>query len=178
MRRVCYGEKFEFEFVPLPCLKVNLHCCLPRECWDRIRKNIYHLYSYRCVVCGTETASPECHEVWRYDIKRHMQLLDHCVCICKRCHQYKHLNQGTNISALEDDGTAVRKAIVSAYQIWQERNKHIWNTCVPHSYEPFFHGDLNKGIRTMLKYEREAWFEYTLVQVTDTNGLPLCECTH
>jgi len=66
------------ELVPKGQWGSNLRSELSTKDWDTLRRESYHLASYKCEVCGgVGPRHPvECHEIWHYDDAYHVQRLD------------------------------------------------------------------------------------------------------
>lgn len=69
----------------------SLNKLLPDSRWKKIREQVYADYGQRCVICGTERKDRrlDCHKVWDYDDKTHVQRLRELVALCLLCHSVK-----------------------------------------------------------------------------------------
>lgn len=131
------------ELVPASSWGQNLRSIIPQEEWDRLRKDCYQRYWYRCAICGGkgEKWPVECHEKWEYELDKGKgkgkQTLIDLVALCPACHQVKHIGL-TTVKGKKDEARrhmamvnnwpleVVDAAIKGAYEVWQERNKFEW----------------------------------------------------
>lgn len=128
------------ELVPATCFGSNLRNALPRRGWDVMRRRVYRAAGNRCEVCGGQGTRHrvECHEVWEYDDRDHVQRLVRLVALCPACHGVKHIaltsHHGRTAEALEhlasvNDWTLkqadsyAKKALAE----WRERSTHLWS---------------------------------------------------
>ncbi len=123
--------KLTCEPVPLTTATLSLGNLLPSSRWEKIRKETYAKYNYRCCICGIDpSVEPivkskfvdeerkqeikwlrkrrlECHEEWEYNETESVQRLSDLLSLCSRCHQVKHwgwASQGRRGYDLWDDG--------------------------------------------------------------------------
>lgn len=82
--------RLKIELVPSTSWYNNLRKYITKEDWDKIRKTAYANYGYRCGICGAE-ARLNCHEIWEYDDKKHIQKLKGFIALCDMCHHVKHM---------------------------------------------------------------------------------------
>lgn len=82
--------KLEMEMVPRTTWYKNLRYYLSQEEWDGIRRKTYRIYKGRCGICGV-SAKMNCHEIWEFDDRKHIQKLKGFIALCKNCHLLKHL---------------------------------------------------------------------------------------
>lgn len=82
--------KLTIELVPATSWGNNLRNYLSKSKWDKTRKETYAKYGYRCVICGAE-GRLNCHEVWEYDDKKHIQKFVGFIALCNLCHFVKHI---------------------------------------------------------------------------------------
>jgi hypothetical protein len=116
---------------------------LPREAWDRLRRQVYAACGYRCAICGAR-GQLHCHEVWSYDDATHVQRLAGFLALCADCHHVKHLGHA---GILASQGKLDYEALVAhfcrvnqcdratfqrhrdaAFAQWAERSRHEWMT--------------------------------------------------
>ena len=85
--------KLTVELVPETCHFSNLRSNLAKQDWDKLRRECYKRFDYRCSVCdGVGRDHPvEAHEVWHYDDETRIQKLMDVVALCPDCHKVKHL---------------------------------------------------------------------------------------
>lgn len=93
------GMRLTIELVPRTSWYSNMRSVMPKSAWDRIRKSVYAEYNHKCGVCGAE-GRLECHEIWEYDDKNHLQALRGFIALCALCHRVKHIGLA-GIHALE-----------------------------------------------------------------------------
>ena len=132
------------ELVPQPCWYSNMRTNVSRATWDKLRKQIYALYHYRCAVCQVEHVPLHCHEIWHYDDTLHIQKLEGFVALCEMCHHCKHLGHA---SILAQQGRLDLNKVIEhfmrvnqcsrkeyeayaqqAWDTWAQRNKYEWTT--------------------------------------------------
>lgn len=134
------GElKLPIELVPRTCFESNLRSILPREGWDKLRKISYRDARYRCEICGGRGPKHpvECHEIWAYVDRTHVQRLEGLQSLCPNCHMVKHFGLAMTrgyadvafghfckINKLERD--AAEAHITFVFDVWEERSKHEW----------------------------------------------------
>jgi hypothetical protein len=84
--------KLTIELIPERAWGVNLRSELPKEEWDRLRRQCYLRAGYACEVCGGHGPQHpvECHEVWEWDRENLIQRLKGLVALCPACHEVKH----------------------------------------------------------------------------------------
>jgi hypothetical protein len=127
------------ELVPSTCWFSNLRSELSKEEWDRLRRATYERAGQRCEVCGQRgTTHPvECHEVWEYDDKKHVQSLAGLVALCPACHESKHMGfaSATGRSAQARTHLArvngwsmdsVELYLEAEFEQWSIRSQHEW----------------------------------------------------
>ncbi len=80
------------ELIPRSTFGKNLRSLLTREEWDRLRKKAYEKAKFHCEICGEDRKGLglECHEVWKYNDRKHTQTLKKLVALCTLCHMVKH----------------------------------------------------------------------------------------
>ena len=82
--------RLTIEPIPASSRLASLANLLPRDQWDRLRRNVYRRAGYRCQACGRE-GRLHCHEIWRYNEDTHTQWLAGLLALCPDCHDAKHL---------------------------------------------------------------------------------------
>src|SRR5712691_2581439 len=85
------------ELVPQPLWGINLH--KSRAAWDKLRKQVYAQYNYRCDICQAENVTLYCHEIWQYDDTVHIQKLNGFIALCNMCHHCKHIGHAKILAA-------------------------------------------------------------------------------
>ena len=131
--------KFNIELVPKSNWYKNVRSEVTKEEWNILRKNCYRKANYTCEICGGKgTEWPvECHEIWEYNDRKHIQKLIGLISLCPDCHKLKHIGRTqimgeydlainhfmkvNNITRKEAENE-IKKAVV----IWNKRNKYSW----------------------------------------------------
>jgi hypothetical protein len=87
-----YKKFLSIELVPKSCWYSNLRKELPTTQWDKIRRDCYRKAGYKCEICGGvgKKHPVECHEIWEFDDKTHIQTLTGVIALCPSCHEVKH----------------------------------------------------------------------------------------
>ena len=132
------------ELVPSTCWYSNVRSLLPKKEWDRLRKISYEYADFKCEICKESGLDQgykhalECHEIWNYNEKTHVQKLDGLVSLCPKCHIVKHIgranamgNQAIAFEHLEKVNGWSHKQVVThvakEFDVYKERSKHEWN---------------------------------------------------
>ena len=126
--------RLNFEMVPEECWYANLRSVLPREVWDRIRRDAYARAGGRCMICGARTSRLEAHERWSYDEKRKIQKLEDVVAVCRPCHEVIHISRtqlmGRGVEAMEHfmkvngcTQSEFHEALGDANRLYRKRNE-------------------------------------------------------
>jgi hypothetical protein len=135
--------RLTIELVPQSCWYSNLRQVLPREAWDRLRRQVYTACGYRCAICGTR-GQLHCHEVWSYDDAAHVQRLEGFQALCADCHHIKHLGHAGILASQgkldyerlvahflrvnQCDRATFERHQAEAFAQWEERSRHEWTT--------------------------------------------------
>lgn len=129
--------KLNFELVPDSCWYSNLRSELPKEVWDKIRKNAYARAGGKCMICGAPTSRLEAHEQWEYDDEKGVQRLKNVVAVCRPCHEVIHIGR-TQLMGREREASEhfmkvngctyadYRAALGKANEIHRERSRREW----------------------------------------------------
>ncbi len=133
--------KLKIELVPSTSWYDNLRKYTLKDDWDKIRKKAYANYGYRCGICGAE-GRLNCHEIWEYNDKKHIQRLVGFIALCNMCHHVKHIglagilaNEGKLdyekvvehfIKINNCDRDTFEKHREKAFDDWRERSSHEW----------------------------------------------------
>lgn len=128
--------------VPSNLWGINLRSLLPKDEWDRIRKQVYMLAGYRCRICGGQGPNwpVECEEQWEYlniSYSCGIARLESLVSLCSSCHRIKHLGKANIDGLLESviwhmtcinqwDEQYSRDIVRSAFQQWEVRSEMEW----------------------------------------------------
>ena len=134
--------KLTIELVPQTSWYANLRNAMPKAQWDRLRKQVYAKYNYRCGVCGASNTRLNCHEIWDYDEHSHVQTLLGFIALCDLCHHVKHIGLAGILAARGQldyqkvvehflavnkcDRTAFEAHRKWAFEQWVERSTHDW----------------------------------------------------
>ncbi len=131
--------RLTIELVPKTSWYNNVRALVDELGWDRIRRQVWRQADYRCEICdGKGPEHPvECHEVWRYDDRTHVQMLVRMIALCPACHQVKHIGfanvkgKGTQARAhlARVNGWTLEQAdayISQAFQVWAQRSAGPW----------------------------------------------------
>lgn len=135
--------KLEIELVPSTAWYSNLRNKVSKEEWDKIRKKSYFDANHKCSICGAD-GKLNCHEIWEYNDKEHIQKLNGFIAICDNCHMIKHIGFA-NIQA--NKGLLDMKKLIEhfmkvnnvdkkifdehyekSFQMWKERSNDKWKT--------------------------------------------------
>ncbi len=133
--------KLTIELVPRTSWYNNLRKCMSKRDWDKIREKTFAEYGHRCAICGSEQRL-NCHEIWEYNDKKHVQKLLGFIALCGMCHHVKHLGLA---KILASEGKLDYEKVVEhfmkvnncdhktfegqrkrAFQEWEERSQHEW----------------------------------------------------
>lgn len=133
--------KLKIELVPKTSWFDNLRNRMERNDWDNIRKQTYADYGDKCGICDAE-GRINCHEIWEYDDKKHVQKLTGFISLCDMCHHVKHIGLA---GILADEGKLDYDKVVEhfmevnrckrgifmkhrkeAFSQWRERSSHEW----------------------------------------------------
>ena len=133
--------RLQSELVPSSSWGNSLAQRPPRAEWDRIRKQCYRDYRYRCGICGAE-GRLEAHEIWHYDDTAHIQRLDGFIALCPLCHHIKHLRHASRLihrgkldaKTLTQHFCTVNGCTPQTFQAyrahaltqWRARREHLW----------------------------------------------------
>jgi hypothetical protein len=133
--------KLKIELVPSTSWYDNLRKHMDKKDWDQIRHKVYADYRYRCGICCDE-GRLNCHEIWEYDDKRHVQRLIGFITLCDMCHHVKHIGLA---GILAEEGKLDYEKVIEhfikvnncsrntfvknkreAFTQWEERSTHKW----------------------------------------------------
>lgn len=130
------------ELVPQTSWYNNLRQVLSKEAWDKIRKETYAEYKYRCGICHAK-GRLNCHEIWEYDEKNHIQRLAGFIALCDLCHHVKHIGHASILASkgkldyervVENfmkvnkcDRKTFEKQKQMAFDQWHKRSQEEWH---------------------------------------------------
>jgi len=132
-------NKLTIELVPESSWYSNVRSQVSKKTWDVIRRNCYKKASHKCEICnGKGPKWPvECHEIWKYNDVKHMQVLEGFIALCPACHSVKHIGyaqmSGNYLQAIEQlkkvNNISDREAyeyVEECFELWQDRSKYDW----------------------------------------------------
>jgi len=90
--------KLTIELIPESAWGENLRKYLPKEIWEKIRKEVFRKANYKCSICG-KRGKLHCHEVWEYDDQNHILKLKGFMALCENCHLIKHWGMATILAS-------------------------------------------------------------------------------
>ncbi len=145
MARKPEGLKLRIELVPSATWYNNLRKEIPKEKWDVLRRKVYSEYGYRCGICNAR-GRMNCHELWSFDDRRHIQRLDGFIALCDWCHHVKHIGLA---GILADRGELDYNKVVEhfmkvnecdrktfeqyrdeAFSVWKTRSEFRWKVVI------------------------------------------------
>jgi hypothetical protein len=101
---------------------------------------VYKRANNKCEICGGRgTKWPvECHEVWRYDEEKAVQVLVRMIALCPSCHSVKHIGRTSVAGDLESAIKHLCKVnawsrqdaklyIEAAFEDWSRKSRIKWN---------------------------------------------------
>lgn len=135
-----FGDaRLTIELVPHASWGENLRSLVPRDLWDRLRRETYRAARYRCQVCGGRGPDHpvECHESWAYNDTRHVQTLVGLLALCPSCHRVKHYGRAEVYGYAEQafahlmavNGWPAERAadyVDAALDVWELRSASTW----------------------------------------------------
>ena len=138
--------KLEVEPIPSQNWGVSLAHLLPKEVWDSLRREVYSIADYTCLVCGATDKRLHCHEVWVYNDKRRVQKLSKLDCECRDCHAVRHW--GRTVLVSQSDPTELERLIAHFCKV---------NNCTREVFES--HRDkVNRAVKRRSKYKYKVNF--------------------
>ncbi len=142
------------ELVPKTSWYSNVRSNVTSTQWSKIKKDRATLAGYKCEICngtGFDQGirwAVECHEIWEYDDKNHIQKLKSMTSLCPRCHEVKHIGLAAVRGKLEYatqhfmavNGVSSDEAedyIIGCFEEHAERSKHEWALDLDHLEERY-----------------------------------------
>ena len=135
--------KLEIDLVPSTAWYSNLRNKIPKKEWNKIRKQSYAKSNNGCAICGDD-GRLNCHEIWEYDDKKHIQILKGFIALCNDCHMIKHIGfAGIQASKGFFDMDKLIKHFMKVnnvdkktfdkhheetFKVWREKSQHEWIT--------------------------------------------------
>ena len=134
--------KLKIELVPSTSWYNNLRNKMDKRDWEQLRKKTYGSYGHQCGICDTREGRLNCHEIWEYDDKEHIQKLIGFIALCGLCHHVKHIGLA---GILAEKGQLDYDKVIEhfmkvngcdrhtflahkrqAFAQWRERSQHDW----------------------------------------------------
>lgn len=137
------NPKLTIELVPSTCHFSNVRTTISSKEWDKIRFISYAAANNKCQICNDSGKNQgynhnvECHEIWHYDDKNHIQKLVGLISLCPTCHQVKHIGRAIAIGKQSVCYAQLRKVnkwtqeqiddhVNKSFEIYKERSKYEW----------------------------------------------------
>ncbi len=83
--------RLDIEPIPTSTWGNNIRNLIGKKEWGKLRKKIIADFRHTCGICCTKSVKLHCHEIWKFDDKKHIQYLTGFIPLCKMCHAVKHL---------------------------------------------------------------------------------------
>jgi hypothetical protein len=133
----------EVELIPSTCHFSNVRTTVTTKEWDKIRHISYEAAGHVCEICKDTGKNQgykhnvECHEIWKYDDKKHIQKLIGLISLCPTCHQVKHIGRAIAIGKQNEAIGQLLKVnkwtpeeaaahIAESFELYKERSKYQW----------------------------------------------------
>lgn len=112
--------KLTIELIPASNWFNNVRKTHAGSTWDRLREACYVRAGHRCEICnGVGRRHPvECHEIWEYDDKFHIQKLLGLIALCPGCHEVKHIGLALKKGPVAFQRAYERLAKVNQWPDW------------------------------------------------------------
>lgn len=138
-RSVLVEPLLSVELVPQTCWFSNVRDHVDKKTWDFLRKTTYKNAEHRCEICDGrgEQWPVECHEMWYYDDKNRIQMLQGLIALCPKCHEVKHIGL-TGLRGKEKEAKIhlakinywneeeTEQYLRKVWDTWQERSRYEW----------------------------------------------------
>lgn len=135
--------KLTVELIPKTCHYSNVRTTIKPKEWDKVRFTSYAAADNKCEICkdtGKNQGYPhnlECHEIWEYDDKNHIQKLLGLISLCPICHFTKHIGRAMAMGREKICFTKLAQVnnwtqeeidlhILESFETYKERSKHEW----------------------------------------------------
>ncbi len=135
--------KLTIELIPKTCHYSNVRTTVKPKEWDKIRFISYEAANNKCEICGDVGKNQgynhnvECHEIWHYNDKTHVQKLTGLISLCPKCHQVKHIGRAIAMGRADEaynhlmvvnkwTPQQVELHILDSFELHKERSKHVW----------------------------------------------------
>lgn len=139
--------KLTVELVPSTSWAKNVRSEFTTSAWKRITKKAKEAAGYVCEICGKtgRKGRIECHEIWEYDDKTHVQTLTGFIMLCPKCHRVKHLGRtlsvglaGEALAHLAEVNSLtpreVSDYVESVFAQWMARSRHEWEVNIDYAF--------------------------------------------
>lgn len=124
------------ELVPRTAWYRNVRSHVSRAEWERLRALTFERAGHQCEICAARSRL-ECHEIWHYDDRRHIQKLARLIALCPACHEVKHIGlagtRGRSKEAIAHlarvnkwSSQDARHYLEACFEIWSARSNHQW----------------------------------------------------
>lgn len=133
------NKQLTIELVPKTAWFSNVRSMISKKDWDILRREAYKKAGYKCEICGGigKKHPVECHEIWQYDDKKHIQKLIRLTALCPACHEVKHIglahirNRGEiakeHLSKVNDwSKQKTNKYVQEQFNVWMGRSCSEW----------------------------------------------------
>lgn len=90
--------RLQIELVPANAWGRNLRKQVRDSIWKKLRAEVFANAKNRCEICGAD-GKLNCHEVWSYDDKNHIQRLTALQAVCQMCHHVSHYGMSQILAA-------------------------------------------------------------------------------
>jgi len=127
------------ELVPSTSQGHNVRSAVSTAVWDVIRRSVYRKAGYVCQICGGRGPKHpvECHEVFSYNERTHIQTLTGFLALCPACHAAKHIGQihaagdlrKTKKHLMRVNGWTLKATdqyLDKVFKTWVKRSLHPW----------------------------------------------------
>jgi hypothetical protein len=131
------------ELIPKTCHYSNVRTTVKPTEWDKIRFISYEAANHKCEICGDTGKNQgykhavECHEIWHYDDKEHVQKLIGLISLCPLCHMTKHIGRAmamgrenfcyTQLAKVNNwTKEQIQEHVLASFETHKERSKHEW----------------------------------------------------
>jgi hypothetical protein len=147
--------KLTIELVPKTVWGSNLRAYLPAPTWTMLSREI-RWQAGHCQICEAPHCS-DCHEIWQYDDRQHIQKLIGLIALCHDCHRVKHINKAY-ADGEKDQAVAhlakvnqwsKKKAVAYAthcLKLWEQRNRYEWRLDLSWLKTQSFDTEIEEGL--------------------------------
>ena len=136
--------RLRMDLVPKACWNSKLRKLMPQSRWKNVRREVLERAGHTCEICGAKDKL-NCHEIWEYDDKNHIQRLVGFQAVCDLCHHVKHFGMAQVladrgyadlIDTLVEPFKAVNGVedrefdshVMKAFRVWKQRSHREWRT--------------------------------------------------